>query len=98
MANLKDIAARANVSVATVSKVLNGLGGSSPETTELILSIAKELNYRPNLIARNLKKQKSKSIGIITEDITVFNTPPIVDGIGAYCDEKGFIHTVSIIH
>lgn len=90
MANLKDIAARANVSVATVSKVLNGLGGSSPETTELILSIAKELNYRPNLIARNLKKQKSKSIGIITEDITVFNTPPIVDGIGAYCDEKGY--------
>lgn len=60
MANLKDIAARANVSVATVSKVLNGLGGSSPETTELILSIAKELNYRPNLIARNLKKQKKQ--------------------------------------
>ncbi|HHT89269.1 MAG TPA: LacI family transcriptional regulator [Clostridiales bacterium] len=90
MANLKDIAARANVSVATVSKVLNGLGGSSQETTELILSIAKELNYRPNLIARNLKKQNNKSIGIITEDITVFNTPPIVDGIGAYCEDRGY--------
>ena len=90
MANMKDIAARANVSVATVSKVLNGLGGSSQETTELVLSIAKELNYRPNLIARNLKKQQSKSIGVITEDITVFNSPPIVDGIGAYCEERGY--------
>lgn len=90
MANMKDIAVRANVSVATVSKVLNGLGGSSQETTELVLSIAKELNYRPNLIARNLKKQQSHSLGIITEDITVFNTPSIVDGIGAYCEDRGY--------
>jgi LacI family transcriptional regulator len=90
MANIKDIAKRAGVSVATVSKVLNGLGGISQETTDNILSIAKELNYRPNLYARNLKTRQSRTIGIITEDITVFNTPPIIDGIGSCCEERGY--------
>ncbi|NLM12870.1 MAG: LacI family transcriptional regulator [Epulopiscium sp.] len=90
MANLKDIAQIAGVSIATVSKALNGLGGVSQETTEQILSIARDLNYRPNLYARNLKRRKSRTIGIITEDITVFNAPPIIDGIGAYCEKQGY--------
>ena len=90
MANMKDIAARAGVSIATVSKVLSGVGGISQEMTETILSIAKELNYHPNLFARNLKTQRSRSIGIITEDITVFNSPPIIDGIGACCEKRGY--------
>lgn len=90
MANMKDIAQIAGVSVTTVSKVLNGLGGISQETTEQILSIAKDLNYRPNLYARNLKTRRSSTIGIITEDITVFNSPPIIDGIGACCEKRGY--------
>lgn len=90
MANMKDIAKRAGVSVATVSKVLNELGGISQETTEHILAIAKEMNYRPNLYARSLKTRHSRTIGIITEDITVFNSPPIIDGIGACCEERGY--------
>ncbi len=90
MANMKDIADKAGVSIATVSKVLNGLGGISSETTELVLSIAKQLNYRPNLYARTLKKGQSQTIGIITEDLTVFNTPPIIDGIGACCEKRGY--------
>lgn len=90
MANMKDIAQKAGVSIATVSKVLNGLGGISNETTERILTIAKELDYRPNLYARNLKKGKFHTIGIITEDLTVFNAPPIIDGIGAVCEESGY--------
>lgn len=90
MANMKDIADKANVSIATVSKVLNGIGGISSETAELVLSIAEELNYRPNLYARNLKKGQSHSLGIISEDITVFNTPPIIDGIGACCEERNY--------
>lgn len=90
MANMKDIARQAGVSVATVSKVLNDLGGISQETTDLVLSIAKEMNYRPNLYARNLKMRQSRTIGIITEDITVFNSPPIIDGIGACCEKRGY--------
>lgn len=90
MASMKDIAERAGVSIATVSKVLNNQGGISQETAELIHSIAKELNYHPNFYARNLKKGASRAIGVITEDLTVFNSSPIVDGIGAYCDDHGY--------
>jgi len=90
MANMKDIADRAGVSVATVSKVLNKQGNISQETRNSILAIAKELNYQPNLYARSLKKGNSHVIGIITEDLTVFNSSPIIDGIGARCELSGY--------
>lgn len=90
MSNMKEIAAAAGVSIATVSKVLNGRGIISPETKQLVLTTARELNYRPNLWARNLKKGRCSTIGIIAEDITVFNSPMIIDGIGACCEEHGF--------
>jgi DNA-binding LacI/PurR family transcriptional regulator len=76
MANMKDIAERAGVSVTTVSKVLNKQGSISPETTDNILRIAHELNYVPNMYARNLKKSETRVLGIITEDLTVFNASP----------------------
>ena len=90
MANMKDIAERAGVSVTTVSKVLNHQGNISAETAKQIRDIAKELNYIPNLYARNLKMGKSRVLGIITEDLTVFNAAPVIDGIGARCEEAGY--------
>ena len=90
MANMKDIAEKAGVSVTTVSKVLNKKGSISPELTKKILEIAKSLNYVPNFYARSLKMEKSRVIGIIAEDITVFNAAPIIDGIGARCEEEGY--------
>lgn len=90
MATIKEIATMANVSVATVSNVLNRKGGASPAKAEEIRSIAEQLNYTPNLLAKSLKKQKSNTIGIITEDLTVFNAPEIVDGIDEFCERNGF--------
>lgn len=90
MANMKDIAERAGVSVTTVSKVLNKQGSISPETTKAILDIAREMNYVPNLYARNLKKMNTRVLGIITEDLTVFNAAPVIDGIGARCEDAGY--------
>ena len=90
MANMKDIAERAGVSVTTVSKVLNHQGNISTETSQLIRSIAKELDYIPNLYARNLKSGTSRVLGIITEDLSVFNAGPVIDGIGARCEEAGY--------
>lgn len=94
MANLKDIAREANVSIATVSKVLNGSGNVNPETIEAVLSIARKLNYRPNIYARSLKKGKSRMIGVITEDLTVFNTPDMIDGIGACCESRDYLYVL----
>lgn len=90
MATIKEISERANVSIATVSKVLNGKGGVSQATQDLILDLAKELGYRPNLYARSLKRGQSMTLGVITEDLTVFNAPEIVDGIDTCCEERGY--------
>ena len=90
MATIKEISEKANVSTATVSKVLNGKGNVSDATRQIILDIARELHYRPNLNARSLKSGQSKTVGIITEDLTVFNAPEIVDGIAAACDDAGY--------
>ncbi len=67
---IKEIAAEAGVSVATVSLALNGKGKINEETRQRVLSIAKRLNYIPNLNARSLVKQKSGMIGLIVPDIT----------------------------
>jgi len=90
MATIREISERANVSIATVSKVMNGKRGVNPATRQMILDIAKELNYRPNLNARFLKSGSTRTIGIITEDLTVFNAPEIVDGIAATCEKAGY--------
>jgi LacI family transcriptional regulator len=90
MATIREISKRANVSIATVSKVLNGKGGVSQATIDNVTAIAQDLNYRPNLTARSLKKGQSQTIGVITEDLTVFNTPDIVDGIDAYCELQDY--------
>ncbi|MFW5941784.1 MAG: LacI family DNA-binding transcriptional regulator [bacterium] len=60
---LKDVAARAGVSYQTVSKVLNKRAQVMPETEERIWAAVRELNYRPNVSARNLRKQASNLIG-----------------------------------
>lgn len=68
---MKDIAKRANVSVATVSYVLNNVPNQTipKETRELILNIAEELRYVLNLTARSLVKRRSGLIGIIVPKV-----------------------------
>jgi DNA-binding LacI/PurR family transcriptional regulator len=90
MATIREISKQAGVSIATVSKVLNGKGGVSQATIDKVMAIAQHLNYRPNLTARSLKNGQSRTLGVITEDLTVFNTPEIVDGIDAYCEQQDY--------
>ena len=91
MATIKEIARMAEVSTTTVSNVLNGKHGAASDTkAKEIFALAEQLSYTPNAFAKSLKQQKSNSIGIITEDLTVFNAPEIVDGIDAYCEEHGY--------
>jgi LacI family transcriptional regulator len=72
-ATLADIAKRANKSIATVSRVLNGKADEgihiSEETKQQVLRLAKELNYRPNFLARHLVQKDSRVIGLLIPDI-----------------------------
>jgi LacI family transcriptional regulator len=71
MATIKDISRLANVSTASVSKVVNGDYKSVSESTrDKILQIAKELNYKPNRLARSLVTNQTNILGLIVPDIT----------------------------
>lgn len=65
-----DVASAAGVSQATVSRVFNNKGKTfvSPKTAEKIRRVARELNYRPNIIARGLQEQKIHIIGIVNRN------------------------------
>lgn len=68
MVTLKDIANLCNVSVATVSRALNGQVDSNNKTAKRIRRIAQEMGYFPNAAARALKTNRSFNIGVLYED------------------------------
>ena len=90
MVTIKEIAKHCNVSIATVSNIINGKPNASKETKERVLQAIEELNYTPNYIAKNLKTRRTRTIGVVVEDITVFCAPEIIDGITKCCEEKGY--------
>lgn len=68
---IKDISREARVSIATVSKVLNGdYSKVSDETKQRVLDVAERLQYRPNLLARSLVRRQSSLLGLVVPDIS----------------------------
>ena len=83
---LIDVAALAGVSKSTASQYLNGrFDYMSTKTKERIRLAISELDYVPNPNARNLKADKTKTIGVIVRDITGFYTSRTLRGIDDYC-------------
>ncbi|QPP09649.1 LacI family transcriptional regulator [Streptomyces bathyalis] len=69
-AKLKDVAARAGVSVRTVSNVVNNAPAVAPATRERVLRAIDELQYRPNLAARNLRQGRTGLIGLAVPEVS----------------------------
>ncbi|MGU3470979.1 LacI family DNA-binding transcriptional regulator [Paenibacillus sp. D51F] len=76
-----DVAQRAGVSTATVSRVLNDSSGVTANTKEKVLQAIKELGYYPNAVAKNLRVQKTKTIAVIVQDINVSYFTEIIKGM-----------------
>ncbi|HBK69556.1 MAG TPA: hypothetical protein DDZ91_12995 [Firmicutes bacterium] len=66
---IEDVAAKAKVSVNTVSRALSGKDGVGEKTRARIVEIAREMNYRPNILARSMRQDKSDFIGVLVLDI-----------------------------
>jgi len=69
MTDIKDVAARAGVSVATVSRVLNANPRVSSATRERVVAAMEELGYRPNAVARSLRIDETRVLGLVLGDI-----------------------------
>ncbi|MFZ5351985.1 MAG: LacI family DNA-binding transcriptional regulator [Bacillota bacterium] len=78
---IKEVAKQANVSVATVSRVLNDLGGYSEDTKERVLKVIEQMGYQPNTIARGLVTKNTKTIGVLLPNVKTIFYGEIIDGI-----------------
>ena len=87
---IQDVAKRAGVSVATVSRVLNKSNNVKKSTFDTVMEAVNELGYTPNLMGRNLRKNETKEILIIVP--TIMNTflSKVVKGIEDTAHENGY--------
>lgn len=90
MITVKELAKLCGVSPSTVSNILNEKPNVGEETRQRVLQTIKETGYQPNYFASGMRKQNSKLLSIIVEDLNQFTTPPIVGAIMSYCEEKGY--------
>ncbi len=87
---LKDIASRLNLSVPTVSRALRDSYEISPETKKAVVELAKALNYKPNLMAVGLRKNRSFNVGVIVPDLWYYYNSAAVTGMEDVLEEHGY--------
>lgn len=93
MPSIKDVAAHAGVSVATVSHVLNGTRKTRPETAERVRAAVKELGYTQNATARNLAVGHSSMLGLVISDIR----NPFFPEITTAFQDQALVHDMDAI-
>jgi len=76
-----DVAREAGVSMATVSRVVNGNPNVKPSTRKKVTDVIDRLNYRPNAVARGLASKKTTTVGVIIPDVTNLYFSSLARGI-----------------
>lgn len=90
---IKDIAARAGVSISTVSRVVNQSVRVDPATEERVHEAIETLDYRPNLLARSFRRKITQTIGLLVPD----NSNPFFAEIARVIEDAGFVDGYSVI-
>jgi LacI family transcriptional regulator len=81
----------AGVSLSTVSQVMNGRPGyASADTRDRVLAAVRNLNYRPNALARSLVTSRTGTLGLVITDITHTLFPKVVGGIEQVASQQGY--------
>lgn len=97
-ATIRDVARRAQVSVASVSRALNGLKNVGAETRERVLAAANELGYVPHAGARSLSLARSHAIGVVLPDLHGEFFSEIVRGMDQEAGKRGYLLLLSNMH
>jgi LacI family transcriptional regulator len=90
LVTLKEIAQMCGVSISTVSNIINGKSNVGEDTRRKVLEVIKQTGYKPNYFAQGMRKQKTRIVGIIVEDLNLFSTTPIVGAIMAYFEDHDY--------
>jgi LacI family transcriptional regulator len=92
---LKDVAAALGLSISTVSAVLRNRTDFNEATRLRVLAKVKELNYRPNRLARSLATQKSHVIGVVVPNLSRSFYPNVLEGIDLVTQNAGYQLVIS---
>jgi DNA-binding LacI/PurR family transcriptional regulator len=92
---MSDVGRLAGVSHQTVSRVINGSPHVRPETRERVLKAMMELGYRPNPVARALVTGRSKTLGVVSFDTTLYGPASTLVGIERAAHEAGYFIIVA---
>lgn len=95
---IRDVARRADVSVASVSRVLNGLDVVSEETRARVAAAVEELGYVPHAGARSLSLARTHAIGVVLPDLYGEFFSEMVRGMDAGARERGYLLLLSNLH
>ena len=100
--SLKQLAAHVGLSTTTLSLVLNNSPTASSipeETKKRIFAAAKELNYRPNYLARSLRRQRTHTLGVLVPELSDGYSAMVLNGVEAALADQGFFYlTASHLH
>ena len=94
MVTRADVARLAGVSTATVSYVLNHTKHISPETTKRVMDAVRELDYRPDFVARSLSQRQTKQLAIFMDDATNPLYGEIIRSFEECASEKGYFVSI----
>src|SRR5215217_7056702 len=86
MATMNDVARVADVSIATVSHVINGTRFVSPERVDAVHAAMQQLDYTPDATARSLRMGRTDTIGLVIPD----NSNPFFAELARWIEEAGF--------
>ena len=95
MATIKDVAAQAGVSIATVSNYINGKKPVSKETEGRIRQAVEELQYEQNLAARNLRSRQFREVGVILPNLNDPYYVQMFQGIESALNENGYFVNIT---
>jgi DNA-binding LacI/PurR family transcriptional regulator len=95
MANRKDVALKANVSITVVSRVMSNMGYVSQEKREAVLRAAEELNYRPSPVARSLQNGQTRQILFYRGYISSAYYLELHRGMMDYAEKRGYLVCIS---
>jgi DNA-binding LacI/PurR family transcriptional regulator len=95
---IRDVARKAGVSVATVSRYINRIANVSPEVSERLRSVMKDLKYVPHAAARHLASRKTRVIGLLLNNLHNDFFVPLLNGVEGVVRKKGYNLLIATYH
>lgn len=94
----KELARICGVSIGTVDRALNHRPGIKPETKERILTVSRELGYRPHLVARSLRTGRTKTVGVVVYDLDNRFFAQLVNAVEREAKGAGYFVYLTLSH